>query len=168
MSKQDDKTPVPQSSPPAEPSAPRLDASLVDAIALAAGIAAKSAVTALRDAGEGAPRKAGPVNLGAMCSLCLQALKACRGKHRKAIVFPQHTDPKFFQGVTINGINYRSDHRGHLIWVPEDVPVENMVAMWEQGESRFNTARIVEHHSGSLTMAGDTPNTAGFKPAVGF
>lgn len=104
------------------------------------------------------------VEAGSQCRDCGQVRRACKGKHRQVVVFPRNEDrARFFQGIIINGITYKSEHGGQPVIVPADADIEHMLATWEKQEDILITGRKAQHNSGSIGKAG----TNGYVPAVG-
>lgn len=97
------------------------------------------------------------------CLECGQPNMACQGKHREADVSVSGPYARWFQGVQINGVVYKSDHPGHRITVPEDANVEYAIEQFRASEERFATGRTFDHHSGYISQNG--PNN--FKPNHG-
>lgn len=124
---------------------------LTEAIPLAAGVAAQTTANAL-------PKQAAPVD-GSHCNECGQLKRACRGEHRKVVVYPKQYGNDF-PGVKINGAFYRSDHGSHMVVVPKDCNIENIVAGWEANEIVTRQGRQANHNSGSIGNGG-----GGFIPA---
>ncbi len=82
---------------------------------------------------------------GAQCPDCKQPVftltgPACKGKHRKAVVFPRFS-PEFFNGVGINGVWYKSNSYGHAITIPEDSNIEDELRRWDDNEESMKTQR---------------------------
>lgn len=126
-----------------------------DAIALSAAMVAeqlkKSETASVRS-----PRDNGP-----KCEVCRQYAVACKGKHRRAIVHPGDGHfARFFDGVCINGVWYKSDHAGHAIDVPEDSQVENLVQTWLKNEVETEQGKKHQHFSGSIGSQGTQYNPA--------
>lgn len=89
-----------------------------------------------------------------ICQDCKQELRACKGKHVMAVVFPQrypHTGD-YFTGIVLNGVKYLSNDASHKILIPENAltSIQQMVETYEQNEQDMSVGRKVERHSGSI------------------
>jgi hypothetical protein len=134
---------------------------MIDAVAIAAGVAADAAVKALRASEPKAPPSRKRRDMGSACSECGQLEIACKKQHRMIVLFPKYGKAKSFPGVTLNGVTYKSDSPRHLICVPARSNMESTVALWDEGEERLFNARSMTHDSGSI----GTGNLSNFKPA---
>jgi hypothetical protein len=117
------------------------------ALPIAAGVAARSGQEARAAAAPPAKRR----SLGGKCVGCRQYITACKGKHRKAVVYPK--DPywaRHFQGIKINGVVYCSNNGRHLVTVPEDCSIENDVAKFESKERDLFQKKYRVHNSGDV------------------
>jgi hypothetical protein len=85
------------------------------------------------------------------CSECQQQLKACKGEHAQMVVFPKN--PRFarwFPGLQLNGINYRSNHAGHRITVPALNDFAYRLNQFEAEEEANTMGRVTQHNSGFI------------------
>lgn len=75
---------------------------------------------------------------GPKCPECKQLQKACKGEHAQIVVYPAKYPEfgKWFRGVGINGVWYRSDNAGQLVLVPKaaEGDIMRMVAEYEENE----------------------------------
>jgi hypothetical protein len=97
------------------------------------------------------------------CHECGQDNMACGEKHRQVVVFVSGPYERWFQGVQINGVAYKSNNASHLITVPADANVEYMMEQFRASEERFATGRNFQHNSGYIAQNGPS----NFKPATG-
>ena len=98
------------------------------------------------------------------CRDCGQSRAACKGKHKQVVIYPRNEEfGRFFKGIRINGILYRSANGGQPVTVPKNSDVEHMLAAWERQENILITGRKASHNSGSIGKAGSN----GFIPATG-
>jgi hypothetical protein len=97
------------------------------------------------------------------CNVCRQKDMACKGEHRMVALYPTNKRfAKFYEGVTINGVVYRSQNPNHYIEVPADSNVEYLLAQWEKNEDEMVNGRVAEHDAGSIG-----PGASGHRMAVG-
>ncbi len=138
--------------------------SLQDMVTMAAMASAQAIANHLKPPAANEEQIAAKVVQDQQCNDCGQVRKACRGKHRKAVVFPRNPmRERWFQGVFINGICYRSDFAGQPITVPADCNIEYMMDKWEENEEALITGRVKQHNSGVIGGAG----RSGFRAAQG-
>ncbi len=137
---------------------------LQEMMTMASMAAAQTIANHMKPPGPSEAQIAEQVATKQQCADCGQVRAACKGKHRKAIIYPKNEDrARFFQGVRINGITYQSQNAGQEVLVPEDSNVEYMVQQWERQEDVLITGRKANHNSGQIGAGG----TQGFTPAVG-
>src|SRR4051812_928371 len=66
------------------------------------------------------------------CADCGQLKAACKSKHEMLVVWPHdNSNAKYFSGIILNSVRYRSNGPGHRICVPavNDIPGE--LSKWE-------------------------------------
>lgn len=91
---------------------------------------------------------------GPKCPTCRQLQRACGGKHKDIVVYPEKY-PEFgawFRGVGINGVWYRSDNGSQLVTVPEsaaDDIIQNVRA-YEENERETRMGRSGGHNFGHI------------------
>ncbi len=124
---------------------------LETALPLAAKMSAEAQVRAQ-------PRQATRrVPTGGQCPACRQAqyvdhngvVFACGEKHIKMSVYPSFND-KWFQGVSVNGVTYRSNFAGHLITVPAENEIQKTVENWEKQERESAQGRQIRPQNYSV------------------
>jgi hypothetical protein len=154
----------PAAQKPAETSKLSIDAADLKAAlaeALTKGIAegmamAQMAADKNRPAAQVHPRMALQARTLDPCPECRQDKKGCKGRHTKVVVYPRDGRwARYFQGVTINGINYRSSNSSHKIVVPANADIARLVAEWENNEIEVSSGRKREHKTGHVS----SPNT---------
>lgn len=166
MSNPNRPPPPPSSKPPPPPTeaikeevravVPELSEDLVlklaERIGLSLGVALKAQGVGQ---GSGAVALTKPANknegtLG-QCADCGQQLVACKGEHIEMVVFP--SDQRFarwFHGICIGGVRYRSNGPGHRITVPKSNDIAHMVSLFEREESANAMGREYAHNSGYI------------------
>ncbi len=83
------------------------------------------------------------------CSDCGQIEAACKRDHRLAVIFPQDEESaRFFDGIKMNGVRYRSNGPNHYVMVPKDSNMEYDVAAFERGEKRNRMGKNFKLGSG--------------------
>jgi hypothetical protein len=97
------------------------------------------------------PKLAAQLRVSDPCPECRQEKKACKGKHAKLAVFPRDDRwGRYFQGVIINGVTYRSNNSADAITVPANAGIERIVMEWENNEIEVSTGRKRQHVSGDV------------------
>ncbi len=92
------------------------------------------------------------------CMECKQDVRACKGEHVDMVVYPINERwADVFQGVRLNGVNYRSNHAGHFLKVPKANDIAGTIAAFEANEEVQANGRKRRHDSGTLQN---------FQPAV--
>ncbi len=85
------------------------------------------------------------------CMECKQDVRACKGEHIDMVVYPVNERwAVSFQGVRLNGVNYRSNHAGHFLKVPKANDIAGVIAAFEANEEVQANGRKASHNSGSL------------------
>lgn len=88
------------------------------------------------------------------CQECGQFEAACNNKHTTMVVYPaSRLAQKFFTGVFINGVNYRSHSPSNSVVVPAQNSIRQILETFERNEEDLSQGRQAEHHSG--TFGGD-------------
>lgn len=136
---------------------------LEEMMAMTAATAAKVLGDAMRPPNEEDRLKAIEAKIAGQqrCGECGQTRAGCGGKHREMVVWPSYmASERFFQGVKINGVTYRSQHAGHRIIVPADAAIEHAIGQWDKREQILQTGRKKNHNSGSIGTAGSNVRPA--------
>lgn len=95
-----------------------------------------------------APR---PAPMLVRCQECGQFEDACKGKHTTMVVYPaSRLAQKFFTGVYINGVNYRSHGHSDPIIVPAQNSIRQIMETFESNEEDLSQGRPALHHSGTF------------------
>lgn len=100
-------------------------------------------------------RKTVARDLGPTCGECGQRQKACKGKHRKANLWPKtRLGLKHHQGIYLNSVRYYQETPHGYVTVPEDCNVEYMLACDEaqledciHGKEQYLESGYISHNS---------------------
>lgn len=120
---------------------------IVEATALAAKILGETLA-----AKQPGPRKFRTVTTG-QCSECGQPQYvteaglgyACEGSHSQMVVWPQ--EDKYWPGICLNGVWYKSNGPGHLVTVPKNNNFQQHLELWDRQEREYRTGREVRPSS---------------------
>lgn len=104
---------------------------------------------------------------GPKCPTCRQLVKACGGKHKAIVVYPEKY-PEFgawFRGVGINGVWYRSDNGSQVVQVPEDAADDILqnVRAYEENERETRMGRSGGHDFGNIKNPVGVPAGSGWR-----
>lgn len=156
---------------PATPEPPR-EKSMAEQVAEAVKMALKESLPLAVAAGiQAAQQAAKPAKYedrrGDRCGSCGQAVYGCQGKHKMVPVHPSNLrNFRFFPGIILNGVKYRSSRPGEKVLVPEAVCVEAYTQPWEDNEEVMRNGRIADHHSGVISGKNGAVNVEDYVPAI--
>lgn len=135
---------------------------LEKALPMAAAVAAQAVANAQQSQQQATAMARGAILNGEKCPECRQLKIACRGKHRRVCALPStQRHARWFQGYMVNGVRYLSSYPGHLITIPEDLPIEHAIQEYERNEDEMLHGREAFHNSGTIG-----PNGSSFNPAT--
>jgi hypothetical protein len=132
---------------------------LAQALPVAAGVAAKAMMDAMKPPVDAAST----IDPREKCGECFQLRRACKGQHEMLVVFPKDEQyGRFFTGVKINGHNYLSNGPGHKICVPLQNNIAHIVESFENNERIQANGRTKNHNSGVLGGPNSQVNHANY------
>lgn len=147
---------------PATPAA-AVESEIAKAVREALAEALPAVAVAIIQAQKGPAVAVNPFPSHEKCPECMQYTRACQKKHVKMVVFPKDAEANadFFPGVFINGVRYLSNHGGHMVVVPEQNNIAEIMQNFERNERETRNGRKRMHNSGNLGFGGSSIQPAG-------